>query len=87
MLLVFLLYCSVRYVMSSSNIRLRVGIGRKGCNVQAGFQMRAMHVKESNDPFIFRAIIDSGIWILYMNSTYGYVISYTVCFYSKVFSG
>ena len=75
--------------MSSSNIRLRVDIGRKGCKVRGGFQMRAMQVKESNDPFIFRSIIDSGtwIWILYTNSKYGYVISYTVCFYSKVFSG
>jgi len=37
--------------MSSSYIRLRVDIGRKGCKVQGGFQMRAMQVKESNDPF------------------------------------
>jgi len=49
--------------MSSSNIRLRVDIGRKGCKVQDGFQMRAMQVKESDDPFMFGAIIDSGIWI------------------------
>ena len=89
MLLVFYLYCSVHYAMSSSYIRLRVDIGRKGCKVQGGFQMRAMHVKKSNDPFMFRAIIDSEIWIwiLYMNNKYGYVILYTVCFYSKVFSG
>ena len=51
--------------MSSSNVRLRVDIGRKGCKVQGGFQMRAMQVKESNDPFMFGTIIDSGIWILY----------------------
>ena len=49
--------------MSSSNIRLPVDIGRKGCKVQDRFQMRAMLVKESNDPFMFVAIIDSGIWI------------------------
>jgi len=61
--------------MSSSNIRLRVDIGRKGCKVQGGFQMRAMQVKESNGPFMFGAIIDSGIWIwiLYTNSKYGSV--------------
>jgi hypothetical protein len=60
--------------MSSSNIRLRVDIGRKGCKVQGGFPMRAMQVKErSNDPFMFGAIIDSGIRILYTNSKYGSV--------------
>ena len=41
--------------------------------VLGGFQMRAMQVKESNDPFMFGAIIDSRVWILYMNSKYGSV--------------
>jgi hypothetical protein len=35
--------------------------------------MRTMQVKESNDRFMFGAIIDSGIWILYANSKYGSV--------------
>ena len=32
-----------------------------------------MQVKESNNPFMFGAIIDPGIWILYTNSKYGSV--------------
>jgi hypothetical protein len=47
--------------MSYSSIHLS---GETGiCKVLDGFQMRAMQVKESNDPFMFGAIIDSGIWI------------------------
>jgi hypothetical protein len=39
--------------------------------------MRTMQVKESNDLFMLRVIIDSGIWILYTNSKYGSVKSKT----------
>ena len=47
--------------MSSSNIRLRVDIGRKGCKVRGGFQMRAMQVKESNDPSYSGPLLTQGL--------------------------
>jgi hypothetical protein len=55
------LYKCILGFMSYSSIHLS---GESGiCKVLDGFQMRAMQVKESNDPFMFGAIIDSGIWI------------------------
>lgn len=59
--------------MSSSNIRLRVDKGRKGCKVQDGFQKRAMQVKESNDRSCSGQLLTRGFGYLYTNSKYGSV--------------